>query len=232
MHLSTSWFTEPVFDFEYKKYQLLAYLQEKERERSSHKIFPHIEELSQHVTSLEQFIRNKNETESLFRKELSGIDLQKKELLYKNNFSENEGISEMMDIVHYSFAKMNECSLGFQKIHHEIKKEIQIEAVGILPVYQREGFLLIRKQSDLHVFEYALQNLLQQNGEKKINVSYLMDYKISLSITEQSIKQKMIRDYKKVFPNPAVFSVYSSTDLPLYETLLPIACSELVGKID
>ncbi len=231
MHLSTTWFTEPVFDFEYKKYQLLAYLKEKEREKSSQKIFPHLDELSQHVTSLEQFIRNKNETESLFRKELGGIDIQKKELLYKNNFSKNEGISEMMDIVHYSFGKMNECSLEFQKIHQEIKKEIRIEAVGILPVYQREGFLFIRKQSDIHVFGYALQNLLQQNGEKKINVNYLLDYKISLAITEQSIKQKMIREYKKVFPNPAVFSVYSSTDLPLYETLLPIACNALAGEI-
>lgn len=231
MQLSTSWFTEPVFDFEYKKYQLLAYLQEKEKERSTHKLFPHIDELLQHVTSLEQFIRTKNEAESLFRKEFNGIDIQKKEILYKNNFSKNAGISEMMDIVHYSFEKMNECHLGFRKIHHEIKKEIQLEAVGILPIYQREGFLLIRKQSEIYVFEFALQNLLQQNGAKKINVSYLLNYKVSLANTEQSIKQKMTQDYKKVFPNPAVFSVYSSTDLPLYETLLPIACSELAEKI-
>lgn len=232
MHLSTSWFTEPVFDFEYKKYQLLAYLQEKERERSSHKIFPHIDELSQHVHSLEQFIRNKNETEALFRKELTGIDIQKKELLYKNQSDRNDAISEVMDIVRYSFGKMNDCCSSFQKIHHEIKKEIQIEAVGILPVYQREGFLLIRKNTDILVFGYTLQNVLQQNGGKKINTDYLIDYKISLMNNEQSIKQKMIKEYKKVMPNPAVFSVYSSTDLPLYETLLPIACNELAEKID
>jgi hypothetical protein len=48
-----------------------------------------------------------------------------------------------------------------------------------------------------------------------------------LANTENSIKKDVVELYRETYPNPAVFSISSTTDLPLYETLLPLSWQEL-----
>lgn len=226
MNLSSDWFTEPVFDFEYKKYQLLGYLQKKQKELSIRKIHPHIDELENHLFNLDLFLLRKNQLEDSFRKEIQGINLKKMELEYQS-FTDKTGLEELNDIIEYSHQKISDCHLHFALEAEEIRKKINLELLGLLPSYLQEGFLLIRQASGIFVFNYQVKPVLNAKGEKNFDYHYLEKHSPSLFSQEDSIKREVQKKWKYQYDHPAFFQIVSESDYPIYETILPIAGKEL-----
>lgn len=226
MKLSVNWFTEPVFDFEYKKYQLLGYLQQKQMELEANRIYPHIEELDTHIKMLEKFILSKNKWDDTFRKELTGLDLKNGKLVYQSQNTET-GLEELLAIIHYSHHKITGCHDRFVQESEEIKKQIQLEILGLLPSYLREGFLLIRQQKEILVFNYSVQPVLDTSGEKKFHYQYLEKYVPSLIVNEESVKKEVIKKFRNKYDHPVFFQISTYPDFPIYETILPLTSKEL-----
>lgn len=226
MNLQSDWFTEPNFDFEYKKYQLLGYLQSKQKELNAHKIYPHIEELKSHQHTLENFLNTKNYLDESFRKELIGVNIKTGDLKYKKR-NDSVGFENWISIIEYSYKKISGCYLHFSHEAEEIKKEIQLDVLGLLPSYLQEGFLLIRQKSGIFVFNYQLHPVLDSSGEKKFQYHYLENHSQNIMVNENSIKTDLIKRYKNQFSHPVFFQVSSSKDFPIYETILPFTGKEL-----
>lgn len=226
MKLSVNWVTEPVFDFEYKKYQLLGYLQEKELELHSSRIYPHIEELDAHLKMLQKFIQAKNQWDDSFRKELTGLDLQKGKLLYQLP-KMDVGLEQLLAIVQFSHEKINDCYDDFKQEAEAIKKQIHLEILGLLPSYVKEGFLLIRQQKEILVFNYSVQPVLDAAGEKKFRYQYLEKHTPSLTVNEESVKREVTKKYRNQFDHPVFFQISTHPDFPIYETILPLTSQEL-----
>ena len=228
MNLSANWFTEPVFDFEYKKYQLLGYLKAKQEELMAQKIYPHLEELESHQKIIHDFLLRKNQLEESFKKELKGINFQHVELEYESKIDKTD-LYLLMDILLYSQKKINKCHRDFSLEAEEIKQKIKVELLGLLPSYLAEGFLLVRQESGIFVFNYCVEPMLDINGEKKFKYHYLEKHESTLVVNENSIKRDLVNRYKYQYNHPAFFHVNTSNDLPIYETILPITSREL-GK--
>lgn len=226
MNLHSDWFTEPNFDFEYKKYQILGYLQAKQKELNAHKIYPHIEELKSHQLILENFLNAKNYLDESFRKEIIGLDLKKGDLKYEKR-NDSVGFEDWLNIIEFSHKRISNCYHHFSLEAEEIKKEIHFDLLGLLPSYLQEGFLLVRQSSGLFVFNYHLNPVLNSNGEKKFQYHYLEQHSTNISINEISIKKEVLNKYANQFDHPAFFHVSSSKDFPLYETILPFTGKEL-----
>lgn len=227
MILPPTWFTEPEFDFEYKKYQLLAYLQHKNRNLEEQKIYPHLDELNSHEQILERFLRTKNEFDSQFRKELTGIDLTHFELKYESRENPEETIGELSDIVQYALVKMKKCRLQFEEHAHALQRKIHFGLSGLIPVHFREGFLMIFRKNEIDLFSYEVCPLLDAKGNIRFQYRFLQEYQSGFLTIENRVKADIRKTFCKSNFAPAVFTVSSETDLPVYETILPLASSYL-----
>ncbi|HQD11272.1 MAG TPA: hypothetical protein PLQ65_16485, partial [Flavihumibacter sp.] len=81
--LSQTWFAEGYIDFELKKYTLLAYLQEINRYFDENKLYPQLGDVIFHYNNIITLRDNKKVLQEQFPKKLTGIQLEKLQLLYE-----------------------------------------------------------------------------------------------------------------------------------------------------
>src|SRR5688572_4867864 len=104
--LSETWFAEGYIDFELKKYTLLAYLQEINRNFNENKLYPQLADVIFHYHNIVAFRENKKYLQEHFPKKLTGIQLEKLQILYEQMIADTELMQELEDIINYSAGKM------------------------------------------------------------------------------------------------------------------------------
>ena len=88
--LSETWFADGYIDFELKKYTLLAYLQEVNKYFDANKLYPQLADVIFHYNNLVAFRENKKYLQEQFPKKLTGIQLEKLQLLYEQIIEDDE----------------------------------------------------------------------------------------------------------------------------------------------
>ena len=88
--LSETWFAEGYIDFELKKYTLLAYLQEINSGFRQNKLYPQLADIIFHYNNMVSFRNNKKLLQDNFPKSLTGIQLEKLSLLYRQVIADDE----------------------------------------------------------------------------------------------------------------------------------------------
>src|SRR4051794_19243716 len=104
--LSETWFAEGYIDFELKKYTLLAYLQEISKYFNESKLYPQLADLIFHYNNIVAFRENKKYLQEHFPKKLTGIQIEKLQLLYEQMINDDELIHELEEIINYSADEM------------------------------------------------------------------------------------------------------------------------------
>jgi hypothetical protein len=223
--LPKNWITEGLIDFEYKKYQLLAYLQEAEREFQAIKLYPMLSDLIDHHRLLNELNEGKTELSKLFPKALNGIDLHSAQLQYQPKVQDGEVMKEISQITEFALPRISRQIEEGKTIYNFVEEQVEFEPIGILPIYNREGFLLITRESssDIHAFRYK-SNILQLAGEKFRSITFwlLGIFQKNLVNTLEKLKMQLIREVKEL-PNPATWRVHSPHVFPIEETLIPLS---------
>jgi hypothetical protein len=223
--LPKNWITEGLIDFEFKKYQLLAYLQEAEREFKAVKLYPMLGDLIEHHRMIHEIISGKTELRNLFPKALNGIDFQSSQLRYSEKVEEDALMHEITQISSFALPKLKHQIEEGRAIYDFVEDQVEFEPVGIQPIYNREGFILMTQESrsDVHAFRYR-SNFLQMAGEKfrSITLWLVGIFQKSLFNTLEKLKLQLIREVKEL-PNPATWRLHSPYAVPLDETLIPIS---------
>lgn len=223
--LPLNWIAEGLIDFEYKKYQLLAYLQETDQHFDAARLYPVLGELIEHHRLLNDLKKNKSELTSLFPKEISGIDLMEGKLQYQPKEKEGDLMKEIASITDFALPRFARQISKGKDIYNFVEEQLEFEPIGILPIYTSEGFLLFSKEkkSEIHAYRYH-SNLIHVAGEKfrSIRLWLVGVFQKSIVNTLEKIKLQLIKEVKEL-PNPATWRVHSTIDFPLEETLLPIS---------
>ena len=231
--LSETWFAEGYIDFELKKYTLLAYLQEVNKYFNENKLYPQLGDVIFHYNNIVAFRENKKFLQEHFPKKLSGIQMEKLQLLYQQIIEDDEMMQELEDIIHYSAGKMKSIIHNGTEIYEFVEEKISITPVGIIPLDIQEGyfFLSVGNVKSTRVYHYRL-SIFEKHDEKfrSIKTSYIDIRQRSIAHSFEHIKSELIR-HRNELPNPAVYSIESSLSLPVDETLLPIAKRSLVKYI-
>lgn len=231
--LSETWFAEGYIDFELKKYTLLAYLQEINKYFNENKLYPQLGDVIFHYNNLVAFRENKKYLQEHFPKKLSGVQLQKLQLLYEQLIADTELMQELEDIIQYSADKMKRTIGEGAEIYEFVEEKINIAPVGIIPLDTQEGYFFL-STGELHstgVYHYRL-SFFEKHDEKyrSIKTVFVDRWHRSLSSTYEHIKSELIRQ-RRDLPNPAVYSIETELKFPVDETLLPIAKRCLVKFI-
>ena len=233
MILNENWLTEPRIDFEYKKYKLLAYWQQIERLFRRNKLYPFAHNLNFHLERLNQFQHLFSQQQSAFSKALTGIDLKQLALQYAALPQENEQLNEVGAVAEFAQPYFSQYVEQAATLRETLMHRMEIQTVGLLPLYQREGYLFVTQPQSTSVFLYQL-NLLHHTNEalqyQSINTTFVTSYNGAFRPAYTYLKRDLIRQDNR-FPNPATFALECELDLPLQETLLPLATQVLYKEI-
>lgn len=231
--LPKNWITEGLIDFEYKKYQLLSYLQETNKQFKAVKLYPVLGELIEHHRLLHELRSGKTELSNLFPKALNSIDLENIQLHYKSQVPDDDIMKEITLITEFALPKLSGQIDEGKAIYNYVEEQVEFEPVGILPIYNREGYILITQenQSDVHAFRYK-SNFLQLTGEKFRSITFWLVgvFRKSLVQTLEKLKLQLIREIREL-PNPATWRLHSPHLFPIEETLIPVSKRLLLRSV-
>ena len=231
--LSETWFAEGYIDFELKKYTLLAYLQEVNKYFNENKLYPQLADVIFHYNNIAAFRENKKFLQEHFPKKLSGIQMQKLQILYEQMMEDDELMQELEDIINYSATTIKSTIHNGTEIYEFVEDKLTISPVGLIPLDINEGYFFLSSGNTktTRVYQYRL-SFFEKHDEKyrSIKTSYIDAMQRSIASTYEHIKSDLIRS-RSDMPNPAVYSIEVNLSFPVDETLLPIAKRSLVKFI-
>jgi hypothetical protein len=232
--LSDNWLTEKWIDFEYKKYVLLAFLQDVEGDFDVQKLYPSLKELIVHYRQL-MAIKGKKETlSSSFPKKAKELDIENASIIYEKIFADSQMIQELENIINFSVPQFERYLAEGKKMYETIESQLNIFPVGVVPIHAKEGYIFIRdgKNADTKVYEYDITLFEQPEGKYRgIHTQFVKTWETGLKFSYQYIKLELIKE-KQELPNPATYAIESEWALPMEETLLPIAKRSLLKFLE
>ncbi|MBC6489997.1 hypothetical protein ACFSQD_06685 [Flavihumibacter stibioxidans] len=231
--LSQTWFAEGYIDFELKKYTLLAYLQEVNRHFNENRLYPQLADIIFHYHNMVKFRENKKFLQEQFPKKLTGIQLEKLQVLYEQLIEDDELMEELENIIQYAAGEMKGAIRNGTEIYEFVEDRIQIEPVGLVPLDNKEGYFFLSPGSTRSTLIYYYRlSIFEKHDEqyRAIKTDFITQWQRSISNTYENMKVSLIKE-KKDLPNPAVYTIEADLSFPLEETLLPIAKRCLVRYI-
>jgi hypothetical protein len=232
-YLSETWFAEGYIDFELKKYTLLAYLQEINKYFNESKLYPQLADLIFHYNNIIAFRENKKYLQEHFPKKLTGIQIEKLQVLYEQMIADDELMQQLEEIINYSADEMKTTISNGAEIYEFVEGNLTITPIGLVPLDIQEGYFFLSSGNtkSTHIYQYRL-SIFEKHNEKfrSIKTSYIDLMQRSMVHTYENIKYELIRQRNEL-PNPAVYSIETELNFPVEETLLPIAKRSLVKFI-
>jgi hypothetical protein len=223
--LGENWLTEKHIDFEYKKYVLLAFLQQVDKDFELQKLYPSLREIIKHYRQIIAIKEKKGELYNSFPAKATDVDTEKMQLVYEKIFQDDKLIRELESIINFSIPHFENHLAEGKKIYDAVESQLNIFPVGVIPLRCKEGYLFIRngKNADTKIYEYDITLFEQSDAKYRgIHTGYIKTWETDLSITYQYIKLELLKE-KQDIPNPATYAIESEWVVPLEETLLPIA---------
>lgn len=223
--LDDNWLTEKYIDFEYKKYVLLAFLQQVDNDFELQKLYPSLRDIIKHYRQVIAIKEKKEELYNSFPSKATDVDTENMQLIYEKIFHDSKLMRELENIINFSIPHFENHLAEGKKIYDAIEAQLTIFPVGVVPLCCKEGYLFIRdgKNADTKVYEYDITLFEQSDTQYRgIHTEYIKTWETDLSITYQYIKLELLKE-KHDIPNPATYAIESEWVVPLEETLLPIA---------
>jgi len=231
--LHQNWITEGLLDFEYKKYVLLAYLQEVGKHFNQSKLYPFLAELVTHYNNIVDIKEQKQQVVNSFPKSLNKIDFQNFKLHYESIISDESYMEVIEEIVDFAIPQIKNHLKQGSELYEFVEDKLTIFPIGLMPIHNKEGYMIINTNTkkDTQVFEYTVSIFENANEKYRgIKTQYISSYKNNTNNTFEYIKSDLVKQIKKL-PNPATYAVSCEFDFPLEETILPIAKRILVKTV-
>lgn len=233
MKLSPNWITEGLVDYEYKKYQLLAYLQTVEAHFTEAKLYPPYSELYGHYRQLVVFKQSQEELADRFPKQFKLTDGRSAPVQETKPEYTDAVLNEINDIVAFSIPEMASYLEQGRTIYHEVEDQLQIEPIGLWHQNQDDGFFMLAypSQQSLPVFRYRL-TVYESSGEnyRGVHVQYLENVDKTLANSFESLKTEISNKHFMSYV-PGSYLIQTKFAYPLTETILPITKRLLVKYI-
>ncbi|KEO74550.1 hypothetical protein [Anditalea andensis] len=223
--LSENWFSEGLIDFEYKKYLLLAYLQDVKKQFDQVKLYPSLADLMVQHKKMADFQAEHAHLRMSFPKKIKGISKNATSLDYEPLIRKSQLMQELESIVDYALPHLLKKIDEGKSIYDFIEDNLEIEPIGIRPIYQHEGyaFLSYKNESDIYIYRYKVR-LFENSLDafRGVRLNFVKTVKSTLFDTETKIKMDLSKNYIDL-PNPAVWRIHSRHHVPLEESLVPIS---------
>lgn len=231
--LNSNWITEGLMDFEYKKYILLAYLKSCRESFQETRLYPPLGDLVKHYHNLSELNKGLEQLSNSFPKDLTGFDFNKLRLEYEKQKLIDDNVTTITEVVEFALPNMKVAIEEGKEVYDLVEKNIEIQPIGIIPVYNQEGYVLIHQDhtADVHVFQYQHSVIVStEENLRSLSLHYLYKEVRSLANTFEQMKLNLISKFRNI-PQPAAYLCTSKLHLPLMETIIPVTKRILLTKV-
>jgi len=231
--LKHDWLTEGLIDYEYKKYILLAYLKDVKQRFNQAELYPFMSDLVFHYRNLIKVRESKKMMYENFPQSLSKADFDKLQLTYEKMINDDEVMEQIEEILSFAVPKMKETLEEGKELFEFVEENIVMEPVGVSPIYEDEGYLLINQDASVDVSVYRYQLTFFEHAEEKyrsMSTTFLKKEVKKINHTFENLKIELTKQFSEL-PNPATYLVETKLKFPLEHTVLPVAKRMLVRRI-
>ncbi|MFN0049152.1 MAG: hypothetical protein ACKVOU_08530 [Cytophagales bacterium] len=231
--LSNNWLTEGLIDFEYKKYVLLAYLQGVKSNFSDKKLYPVLSDLIFHFQNLILLKDNKQLIKNAFPERLSQPDFEKLQMIYENIVDDGELMEEIESIISFAIPEFKVHLSNGKELYENFESKMQISPIGLSPLHPDEGYLFVSEIDSrlTRIYEYQITIFQSvQEQYRGVHTRFLEAQRRGVGNSYENMKVDLIKRFKKL-PNPGTYLIESKIEIPLDESLLPIAKRLLVKYV-
>ena len=233
MELSADWMLRGSLDYEYTKYTLLAYFQGIDKALNQTRVFPHLPELRQHHRALTALRDEKQGLQDQFPRNLTGLSEKHLRLNYESDHQQLPALETVDAIIDFSMPRFEHYITEAAGIFDWVENRTTVYPIGIVPLYLDEGYLFVRKPAAKAtcVYEYTVSVLRDVDSDAGIRTRYVTTFPGFAGRTMEQLKGKLIKSRPEM-PNPAAYAVESEVEVPVVETLLPVATKLLASMLE
>lgn len=234
-HLSETWFVEPLFDFEYKTYEVLAFAKSVKAHFDESRLFPYLDHVDRHTRMLEAYRLAVEAMGGALRTDLVEVDLKRLQLIRDSLPDQGGVMAELDHITRFAKEVFEAVHLEGEKLLKEMAEMVEISPLGILGAPGSPGYLLFRRDQKVRVYSYhyrLVRRAFSAESYKDVCTRYHSELTTSKFESIHSVKWNLIKtDSQHRHSAPNAFVVETTLDLPQYETLLPIAKQYLIRAV-
>ncbi len=228
--LPPNWITNGLIDFEYKKYELLAYLQGIQSQFIQNKLYPYLSDLVNHYNNVVELKASKQDWANQFPKKLDKINLNKGRLLYRPENKDTPLLDEINSILSFAQDEIKSVVKDGAEIYEYVEQNVAISPIGLLPLNIDEGYIFLHQQTSkkYNVYRYTM-TIFEESKEnfRGMKTSFIKTKYYSRFVTLESEKNNLIKQFSSL-PNPAVYYITTDKKFPEKETLFPVAKRYLI----
>lgn len=232
-NLSFDWIYKGWLDREYKEYLVLAYEQKVKESFQKLHLFPELYNVKKHLENLNEIYNKSRSIDDSLKQKLIDIDWKNKKLTYQKETQYTDAIKELQSIIEFSLPKFKKLHDDGQSIDEEIRKQISIENLGIIPLYNKEGYIVFHQEDCdfMPIYRYDAHIISQKAKLPIVKLKRIEQLQLSSKIAFHQIKKFLINRFEDL-PNPATYLFHSSKKYPVDQTLAPIAGQLMVQRIN
>jgi hypothetical protein len=221
-------------DWEMNQYRVLGGIKEYSIDFNKKRLYPslaHLIELSNH---LEEILKQQKNLNHSFPKEIKNFDIKSKTILFESLEKLSPNLEFLFELIKWALPLINQEIEEGIVLYEFVEKNLNIEQVGILPIYKDEGYFMVKDNvaEVLQVHKYEC-SLFTSGSEKFRALKTELIKSINESLVAnppELIKSELIRE-NRILPNPATFICETDLDFPFTETIFPSAKRKLISQI-
>jgi hypothetical protein len=232
--LPNDWLTEGLFDAEYKKYVILAYLQHVHRQFGDRRLYPDLTDLQNHYRRSLTLHGQHRGLREQFKRYLTGLDPETLQLRYELQQPDDDCTQTLEEILDFALPRFERTEAEGRTLDAEVAANLTVSPVGLLPLVRTEGYLFVAEpvSRETRVYQYRLTIFdTTHPPRRRMHTTPLETVRRGLTTTYEHLKLDLVRRNRHL-PNPATFAVEAKRSYPLEETLLPVAQRKVAEWLD
>lgn len=224
MKLGANWFYRPRLDEELKSYETLAFEQYLESALKQKALVEAEEELQQQLTIITEF----KETLSHYDEMSNG-----KSFIEGYSSDQDKQSDHSLDIIQsitdFFIDKISPYGEKFKHLRAEAEEAIHVHPVGILPLYQNEGWMILEGFSNatFQVYYYDISKVFRSAGKPGFTFKFVEETAMKDPV---KVKLDLVKRYGNL-PQPSTWLVQSTKELGVQTTYVPVALEKIARLI-
>ncbi len=222
--LSKDWLLHPSIDRELKHYTLLAYLQRVHQRFAERKLYPHLQDLADHLKDLIDLRRRADELRAGLHRDITQLDARTGKVSYTPPPATEGVMGVIEEVIGDALPALREGLDEGIGLRDRISGHLQFGPVGVMPLDPRAGYLLLRQDREARIYTFCITLLrdAQHNLHwRSVVTHYLGSRALGLHCTYEAIRADLIARRPEM-PVPATFCLECDWEVPHIETLLPL----------
>jgi len=221
-------------DRETNEYKILNFLKQCREKFNRNKLYPELAELRMIAAKLEAIVEQRNYLKVQLPRKVKGTYVKGDNYEYEDTNGKDDSTQKFNDLVDWALPKIYSTIEEGLIIFDFVMQNLSIEAVGELPAYKDEGYILIpdNKKSLLLINQYQASATYKAGKQIRVVQTKLLRAipMVLVTKTPEELKEDLLNCIDNI-KNPAVYVFKTDLDFDFVQTILPIAKRKLVSAI-